>query len=272
MDICAPSLREAMEIERPEVVFHQAAQASVKVSTDDPLHDARVNVEGLLTVLEGCVATGVRKVVFASSGATYGNPDYLPMDENHPQRPGSPYGISKMVAEHYLRYYAADRGLQFTALRYGNVYGPRQDPYGEAGVVAIFTNQLLTGQVPIIHWDGEQIRDYVYVEDVARANLLAAVRGSGCCIGIGTGIGTSVNGIFQMIGTTLGCTVTPERGPRRAGDLRAACFDASLARNELGWAPAVSLTEGIARTCAYFQGQRHSVSQRTCGIETDGRG
>jgi UDP-glucose 4-epimerase len=268
VDICSPRVREVIEAERPEVVFHQAAQASVKVSTDDPIHDTQVNVVGLLTVLEACVSAGARKVVFASSGATYGNPDYLPIDENHLQRPGSPYGISKMVAEHYLRYYAADRGLQFTALRYGNVYGPRQDPYGEAGVVAIFTNQLLAGEVPVIHWDGEQVRDYVYVEDVAKANLLAAHKGDGRCYSIGTGIGTSVNEIYRMICEVLECAVTPRRGDRRAGDLRAARFDASLARSELGWEPAVPLTDGLRRTSALFKHELQSAPQRACVIST----
>jgi UDP-glucose 4-epimerase len=266
VDLCTSYLREAMANERPEVVFHQAAQASVKVSTDDPIFDAQVNVQGLLNVLEASVATGVRKVVFASSGATSGNPDYLPIDEKHPQRPGSPYGISKMVAEHYLRYYATDHGLQFTALRYGNVYGPRQDPYGEAGVVAIFTNQLLSGQVPTIHWDGEQVRDYVYVEDIASANLQAAQRGDGGCFSIGTGIGTSVNEIYREICDSLACAVIPQRGPRRAGDLRAACFDIRLAKSELDWAPTVLLAAGIARTCAYSQQQLLRSSGRMASM------
>ena len=138
VDIVSSDVESVLLAERPEVVFHEAAQMSVKVSTDDPRYDARVNVLGLVNVLEGCVAAGARKVIFASSGATYGNPRYLPIDEDHPQLPESPYGITKMVAEHYLKYYALDRGLRFTALRYGNVYGPRQDAFGEAGVVAIF--------------------------------------------------------------------------------------------------------------------------------------
>jgi UDP-glucose 4-epimerase len=248
IDILSPSLRHVFAAVEPEVVFHQAAQMSVKASTDDPLYDARVNVMGLVNVLEACVETGVRKIVFASSGATYGNPIYLPIDENHPQRPESPYGITKMVAEHYLRYYARDRGLAFTALRYGNVYGPRQDAYGEAGVVAIFARQLLTGQVPTIHWDGEQIRDYVYVTDVARANLLAATAGDGCCYCIGTGIGTTVNRLYDLICAAVGVRVTPRRAPRRPGDLRAAYFDNARAARDLGWEPIVPLTEGIRMT------------------------
>jgi UDP-glucose 4-epimerase len=162
-----------------------------------------------------------------------------------------------MAAELYLQYYARDRGLEFTALRYGNVYGPRQDPYGEAGVVAIFTRQLLTGQVPVIDWDGEQVRDYVYVTDVARANLLAATNGKARCYCIGTGVGTSVNQLYHLLTAITGTDAVPGRGPRRAGDLRAACFDPSLARTELKWEPTVSLVEGLERT---VQAHREQVN------------
>lgn len=252
-DICEPAFREILAHERPEVVFHEAAQMSVKKSTDDPEYDARVNVMGLLNVLEGCTAAGVRKVVFASSGATYGNPDYLPLDEKHLLRPASPYGITKMVSEHYLAYYALDRGLQYTALRYGNVYGPRQDAHGEAGVVAIFTTQLLSGGTPVIHWDGEQVRDYVYVGDVASANLAALTRGDSGIYCIGTGVGTSVNALYSELCSALGVHITPERAPRRAGDLRAAYFDTTRARDDLKWQASVSLADGIARTVVAFR-------------------
>ncbi len=248
MDIVSPSFLEVLEIARPEVVFHEAAQMSVKASTDDPLYDARVNVIGLVNVLESCARMGVRKVVFASSGATFGNPVYVPIDEEHPQRPESPYGITKMVAEHYLRYYAADRALDFTALRYGNVYGPRQDSFGEAGVVAIFARKLLAGETPTIHWDGEQVRDYVYVEDVARANLLAATGGDGHCYCVGTGVGTSVNELYTVLCETIGVYIPPRRAPRRPGDLRTAFFDTTRIRNDLNWTPSVCLREGVKRT------------------------
>jgi UDP-glucose 4-epimerase len=255
VDICSPELSHVVRLEKPEVIFHQAAQMSVKKSTDDPVYDAQVNVLGLLNVLEAATSSGVRKVIFASSGATYGNPDYLPMDELHPLRPGSPYGITKMVAEHYLHYYATDRGLQYTALRYGNVYGPRQDAHGEAGVVAIFTRQLLAGQTPTIHWDGEQVRDYVFVTDVARANLAAATAGDHASYCIGTGVGTSVNQIFDALCQTLGVTLAAKRAPRRAGDLRAAFFDTRRAQQDLGWQARVSLAEGIAQTVAAFRAE-----------------
>lgn len=253
MDIADPMFRDVVATVRPDVVFHEAAQMSVKVSTDDPIRDARVNVVGLLNVLEACAAANVRRVVFASSGATYGNPQYLPIDEAHPQRPESPYGITKMVAEHYLSYYARDRGLSYAALRYGNVYGPRQDSYGEAGVIAIFARQLFQGQVPTIHWDGEQIRDYVFVRDVARANLLAATRGDQRCYCIGTGRGTSVNEIYRLVGQFTGTVVEPRRAPRRAGDLRAAFFETSRARSDLGWEAEVPLEVGLRLTVDAFR-------------------
>lgn len=253
LDVVSPDFHEVLSAVRPDVVFHQAAQMSVKASTDDPLYDARVNVLGLVNVLEACARTGVRKIVFASSGATFGNPTYLPIDEDHPQRPESPYGITKMVAEHYLKYYALDRGLTFTALRYGNVYGPRQDSLGEAGVVAIFTRMLLAGQAPIIHWDGEQIRDYVFVEDVARANLRAAIAGDGQCYCIGTGTGTSVNQLFRLLSETLGVSIPPRHAPRRAGDLRTAYFSTKRAREELHWEPEISLIDGLKRTAEAWQ-------------------
>ena len=251
VDIVGPGFSEVMQTEQPEVVIHHAAQMSVKASTDDPLYDAKVNVLGLLNVLEACSAVRVRKIIFASSGATYGNPTYLPIDEEHPQRPESPYGITKMVAEHYLKYYALDRGLQYTALRYGNVYGPRQDSLGEAGVVAIFTRQLLAGLTPIIHWDGEQVRDYVYVRDVAQSNLLSLTNGDGRCYCIGTGQGTSVNRIFDLLCDIVGRWVNPRRAPRRPGDLRAAYFDTRRAQVELGWEPAISLEDGLCMTVEY---------------------
>lgn len=250
VDVASPATVVAIRDARPEVVFHFAAQISVKASVDDPGDDARVNVLGLLNVLEASAKHGARKVVFASSGATYGNPAYLPIDEDHPQRPESPYGITKLIGEHYLRYYAASRGLDFTALRLGNVYGPRQDATGEAGVIARFARQLLAGQTPTIHWDGEQTRDYVYVGDVAWASLRAAIAGGGRCYGIGTGVGTTVNRLYEVLCAIIGVDVPPERSPRRSGDIRSAFYDVSRACRELDWRPVVALEEGLRRTVA----------------------
>lgn len=264
-DIRDEEIKNVIGTERPDVIFHQAAQSSVKVSTDDPYRDANVNILGLIRLLDAASASGVRKVIFASSGATYGNPQYLPMDEEHPQLPESPYGITKLMSEHYLKYYAADRGVAFTALRYGNVYGPRQDPYGEAGVVAIFTQQLLEGKTPTIHWDGKQTRDYVSVKDVARANLAAAFRGDGRAYCVGTGKGTSVNTIYALLSKITGHDGAPKHSPRRPGDLRHAHFDCSRARNELDWQATMPLQQGLTETVEAFK-QQMAVGQEVVSV------
>ena len=253
MDLTDPALEEVFAQERPQIVNHQAAQHSVKISTDDPILDARVNVLGLLNLLENCRGFGVRKVIFASSGATYGSPTSLPLNEDTPQVPEAPYGITKMAAEHYLRYYRAAHGLDYTAFRYGNIYGPRQDPNGEAGVIAIFANRLLSDLPIRIDWDGEQTRDYVYVADAARASVLALDRAAGRIICLGTGAGTSVNDLHRRLVRLTGHETPVTHAPRRPGDVHDAHFDCARARTELGWVPAVSLDDGLAATVAYFR-------------------
>jgi len=252
-DIRDDALADVFASFKPEVVSHHAAQPSVAFSTHDPLYDADVNVRGLLNVMEESIRSGVRKVIYASSAATYGTPAYMPIDEAHPQRPESPYGITKMVGEHYLRYYAANGGPAFTALRYGNVYGPRQDPGGEAGVIAIFTSRILEGKPIRIDWDGEQQKDYVYVGDVARANLLALTKADGEVINVGTGRGTSVNALHQAIAQAAGRDVEVEPAPKRAGDIRMCVFAIEKAKSALGWQPSVEVTQGIAETVNYFR-------------------
>jgi UDP-glucose 4-epimerase len=239
---------------KPEIVSHHAAQHSVAISSRDPIYDAQVNVIGMLNVLESALKAGVRKVLFASSGATFGNPEKLPITDDTPQRPTSPYGITKMVTEHYLRFYKAEKGLDFTALRYGNVYGPRQDPNGEAGVISIFIGKFLEKQGVRIDWDGEQTRDYVYVGDVARANLEALDRGSGDCYVIGTGVKTSVNAIYRALVEISGFEAPVTHAPRRSGDPRDAQFDASRAREDLGWSATTKLIDGMRATYEYFKG------------------
>ena len=253
MDIRDEAIGRVFAEFKPEIVNHHAAQHSVAISVRDPLYDAQVNVVGLINVLEQTVRSGVRKVIFAGSGASFGTPDALPITDDTPQNPSSPYGISKMVSEHYLRFYRDAKGLDFTALRYGNVYGPRQDPNGEAGVIAIFIAKFLARQGVRIDWDGEQTRDYVYVADVARANLAALERGSGGCYVIGTGVRTSVNEIYRRLVEISGFQAPIERAPQRPGDARDARFDSASARSELGWSPATSLVDGIRETYEYFQ-------------------
>lgn len=253
MDVRDENVARIFKEFKPEVVNHHAAQHSVAIGTRDPVFDAQVNVLGLLNVLENAVRAGVKKVIFASSGATYGNPETLPITESTPQHPLSPYGITKMVAEHYLRFYRSEHGLDFTALRYGNVYGPRQDPNGEAGVISIFIAKFLARQGVRIDWDGEQTRDYVYVKDVARANLLALENGSGGIYVIGTNRRTSVNEIYATLCAISGFEAPVTHAQKRAGDCRDAQFDPALAKAELGWEAATPLLEGMRLTYDYFK-------------------
>jgi UDP-glucose 4-epimerase len=253
MDIRDKALSGIFDRFRPEIVSHHAAQHSVAISSRDPIFDADVNIIGLLNLLENASRTGVKKVIFASSGATFGNPPSLPINDETPQRPTSPYGISKMIAEHYLRFYRAERGIDFTALRYGNVYGPRQDASGEAGVIAIFMGAFLRNQGVRIDSDGEQTRDYVYAGDVARANLLALERGGGECYAIGTGVKTSVNQLYKNLVAISGFEAPVTRAPKRVGDATDAQFDSSRATAELGWAPETKLEDGMRKTYEYFK-------------------
>jgi UDP-glucose 4-epimerase len=253
VDIRDKALPEIFSLFRPEVVNHHAAQHSVALSTGDPDYDADVNVRGLINVLESSAKHGVKKVIFASSAATYGTPQYTPIDEKHPQSPESPYGITKMIAEHYLRYYAAAKGLKFTALRYGNVYGPRQDPNGEAGVIAIFTGRILQGQPIRVDWDGEQQKDYIFVGDVARANTIALTHGHNDIFNIGTGVATSVNALHRTIAAVVGRDVPIVGAPKRAGDVRMCVFAVDKSRETLGWEPSTRLADGIKKTVDYFK-------------------
>ncbi|MGD0966951.1 MAG: NAD-dependent epimerase/dehydratase family protein [Candidatus Aquilonibacter sp.] len=253
MDIRDQGVARIFHEFKPQVVSHHAAQHSVAISSRDPKYDADVNVIGMLNVLEASVKNGVKKVIFASSGATYGTPDRLPMDERTSQRPESPYGITKMVAEHYLRFYKNEKGLDFTALRYGNVYGPRQDPNGEAGVIAIFIGKFLKHEGVRIDSDGEQTRDYIYVKDIAQLNVLALDRGSGGCYAIGTNTRTSVNDIYRTLVEISGFEAPITKAPRRPGDARDAQFDAALAKKELGWKAQTKIADGMRETYDYFR-------------------
>ena len=270
-DVSDPTLSEVFACERTEIVSHQAAQHSVKISTDRPCLDARVNILDLLNVLENARIHGTHKVIFASSAATYGTAASVPIDEETPQVPESPYGITKMAAEHYLRYYHAAYGLEYTAFRYSNVYGPRQDPSGEAGVIAIFTDNLLTGRPVRIDWDGEQARDYVYVEDIAQANVLALHGGSNRIYCLGTGIPTSVNEVYQLLVRLIGRETHVTHAPKRPGDIRTAYFNSTRAREEVGWTPAVSLEEGVRATVAFLRrqfDQRSTTDSELAALET----
>jgi UDP-glucose 4-epimerase len=254
VDVAAPSFEELLAELRPDGVIHLAAQPSVKVSTDEPLIDLEVNGAGMIRLLRTCAQLGVQNVVFASSGATYGSVATLPIDERTPQHPESPYGMTKLLGEHYIRYWR-ERGVRATILRYGNVYGPRQNPHGEAGVVAIFANRMIQRQPVRIEWDGEQQKDYVYVGDVAQANMQALLHSVNETFCIASGAGSSVNMIFEALAAELGYSVPIERVPKRPGDIYRAYFDCSHAAEALGWRAETSLREGIRHTLEFFQTQ-----------------
>lgn len=254
VDIHAREFERIVADFRPEVINHHAAQSSVKVGQADPVHDLEVNGGGTARVASLAVAYGVRKIIYASSGGTvYGEPVALPVSEDHPIAPRSAYGTSKYVGELYVQLAARTAGIEYTILRYGNAYGPRQDPQGEAGVVAIFTGLMLGCQQCTIDGDGEQKKDYLYVGDIARANVLALDRGPALVANIGTGIGTTVNEIYRVLSEVTGNTIPPRFGPPRPGDVRNFWLECSRARAELGWEPRVSFEEGIRRTVESFR-------------------
>ncbi|MGI8925583.1 MAG: NAD-dependent epimerase/dehydratase family protein [Tepidiformaceae bacterium] len=251
VDIHAAELEGVFAAFRPEVVNHHAAQASVKLSTIDPVHDLEVNVGGTARVAALCVKHGVRKLIYASSGGTiYGEPGELPVAESHPIAPMSPYGASKFGGEMYVEVAGRSSALDYTILRYGNAFGPRQDPDGEAGVCAIFTKLMLAHEPCTIDGDGEQRKDYLYVGDIARANVLALDRGSRQAINIGTGRGTSVNEIHASLQRAAIDKTAPRFGPPRPGDVRNFWLTTARAREALGWDAQVSLDDGLALTVA----------------------
>ncbi len=265
IDICDRELSRVFELERPQVVSHQAAQTVVTKSVSDPLFDAEQNILGSLNVIRSCVRYGVNKIVYASSGgAVYGEPHYCPVDEQHPVAPLSQYGISKHTIEHYLELYGKQNGLSYVTLRYANVYGPRQNPEAEAGVIAIFTGQMLHGEQPTIFGSGDKTRDYVHVSDVVTANLLAMESGENATYNIGTGIETRDKAVFDALAQLLEYEGTPRYAPVRKGEVVRICLDCSKARKELRWQPQLSLERGLRETIHYYR-------ERLRALNTKGR-
>jgi UDP-glucose 4-epimerase len=255
IDIRSQDLGEIFRSEKPDYVNHHAAQMDVRYSVEQPIFDADVNILGSLNLLEYARQYDVQRFVYISSGgAVYGEPIHLPCDEEHPIAPISPYGASKYAVEQYLYMYYLNYGLEYAVLRYANVYGPRQNPQGEAGVVAIFTNQMLAGRQAIINGDGEQERDFVYVKDCARANLLATTTGvPNGVYNLGSGIGTSINELFFTLKKLTGYQAGPFHGPEKLGETRRIYLNAEKARRELGWVPATELEAGLRETIAYYR-------------------
>lgn len=253
IDVRDPGLIEIVTREKPTAIIHLAAQVDVQCSLQDPHNDAEINILGAVNLLDACSGCGVGKIVYASTAAVYGSPAYLPVDERHPVAPQSPYGLSKNTVEHYLRLYREMRGVNFTILRFANVYGPRQDATGEGGVVAIFIDKLTKGVKPAIFGDGEQTRDFIYVKDVAAASVAALRRGDGGTFNVSTGKGLSVNYLYQALKALTGSTMEPLYQPPRPGDIIHSTLSNARACVSLDWRPRHILTEGLRETVDFYR-------------------
>ena len=264
-ELCVADIRSAeaaalIRQRRFDVLVHHAAQMDVRASVADPGRDADINIRGFLNLMEAARERGLQKVVFASTGgAIYGEPVYAPQDEKHPLRPLSPYGITKLATEKYLQFYRHQYGIDAVILRYANVYGPRQNAHGDAGVVAIFSQLMLGGEPPTINGTGEQTRDYVFVGDVVRANLAALAHDGSGTFNVGTGREVSVNALYNMIRAEAGAHTRMQHGPGKPGEQQRSVLDYKRADATLGWRPTVSVQDGIARTVTWFRNQRDEV-------------
>ncbi len=254
VDVRSEALSEIFAAFKPSHVLHLAAQMDVRASVERPVFDADVNVLGTINVLENCVANQVQTIVFSSTGgAIYGEPADLPADEETPAMPMCPYGVSKLAAEHFIRFYEKAHGLHFTILRYGNVYGPRQSPHGEAGVCAIFSGRMLDGEAPTLYGGGTPMRDYVYVGDVVRANVYGLERPKGCAINIASGQGTTVRQLYDIIEACTDFQGEPILAPLRPGEVDKIYLNVNLAREVIEWSPQVGLDEGLAETVEFIR-------------------
>ncbi len=254
MDIRSPELASIFEDEKPDYVSHHAAQVLVARSLREPMLDCWLNIEGSINIIHLSQKYGVKKIIYASTGgALYGEPEYLPVDEDHPVNPLAPYGASKHTVEHYLYMYGVNNGLNYTVLRYPNIYGPRQNPHGEAGVIAIFTQKMLDSEQPIIFGDGTATRDYVYIDDIVDANMLAVTNGDRLICNLGSNKETSVNEIFDLLKEEFQFPLNPIRKPERVGEVYRICLTNERAKAELGWSPKISFEEGVRRTVKYYR-------------------
>jgi len=246
-------LEDIFKKERPDIVNHHAAQMDIRKSVDDPIYDAQVNIIGSLNVIQNAVKYNVKKFIFASSGgAVYGEPEFLPVPETHSLNPTSPYGVSKLSVEKYLFAVSSYSGFNYTILRYGNVYGPRQNPEGEAGVCAIFIGRIMQGKACVLYGNGEPMRDYIYVDDIADANLLALTKGRPMAYNIGTGAGTKVSELYRILGEIRNIANKPEYRPLRQGELNKTYLECAKAKSDLGWIPKTDLKTGLQKTLNFF--------------------
>jgi UDP-glucose 4-epimerase len=253
-DICDTNISDFFEKEKFDVVDHHAAQMDVRRSVANPAFDANTNILGTLNLLQNCILHGVKKFIFASTGgAVYGEQDYFPADENHPLAPLSPYGISKLAVEKYLYFYKVQYNFNYTILRYANIFGPRQNPFGEAGVVAIFTSKLLNGEQPVINGTGLQTRDYVFVEDVVKANLIALKDEQSNIYNVGTGKETTVNDIFNLLNGIIGKGQEEKHGPAAVGEQMRSVITSDKIFKKFGWKPSTKLEDGLKKTVEYFK-------------------
>ena len=256
MDIRSADMAAYLKQIQPDIIVHTAAQISVRRSMEDPVHDADVNIRGLLNILHSFSGRALPHFIMISTGgAIYGEQDYFPADEEHPIRPTSVYGLAKRVSEMYLDLWHREYGLKFAALRLANVYGPRQNPHGEAGVVAIFSQKLLKGEVPVINGDGEQTRDFVFVKDVARAAVKVCEDRVEGIFNIGTGVETSVNSLYRLIAAGAGSTVVAKHGEGKSGEQMRSCISSKLAGRVFGWKASADLEDGIKETVNWFRNQ-----------------
>ena len=256
-DINSLDILKIFEKEKFDAVNHHAAQIDVRKSVNDPIFDASINILGTINLLQSCIKTGVKKFIFASTGgAIYGEQEYFPADENHPTKPVSPYGITKLTIEKYLFFYKNEYGLNYTILRYANVYGPRQNPLGEAGVVAIFTNKLIKNENPIINGNGNQTRDYVFVEDVVKANIINLNNNSSDIYNVGTGIETSVNEIFSKLNKISGGIAEEKHGPAAKGEQLRSVITSDKLYKKFDWKPSVKIDDGLKKTFNYFESKK----------------
>lgn len=254
IDICDPEISQIFEKEKPEIVFHYAAQIDLRESVEDPIKNAQINILGTLNILESCKNFRVKKVIFASTGgAMYGEAEIIPTPETYPEFPLSPYGIEKLTIEKYLNYYSKVFGLPFISLRLANIYGPRQNSKGEAGVVAIFCDKMLSGEQPIIYGDGNRTRDFVFVDDVVDANILAMEKGRVGIFNIGTAKETNINTIFKKLKELTASNCKEIHGPAKPGEQKRSCLDFAKAKKELNWQPQFNLDEGLKKTVEWFK-------------------